>query len=1309
MATGSELGTTFVLASVGVVIVIISLLAAPRLLRRDGARQGRRRCCYWRLALTRLLNFPRRFRRLCSCCCRRAKWENQEFFSEGKLPPHVPLRCHEDAQDALLNRPSAWAADLGATCSWRFRLLQTPRDAERLACSQRTAEDDAGWHEVPVPSNWQMLGYCPPNYTNIVYPFTAVPLLRAPWVPRANPTGVYQTRFDVSGKWLDGRRVRLCFNAAGPALMVWVDGQYVGYSQDSMTPAEFDITDVLRGKRCVADGDAVADASTSASAHLLGPIAAPESLGRSEDEPLGAGEHVLFAAVPTWCDGSYMEDQDQWWLTGLHRTVEVYSVPSACCIADYAIDTNFSSTEGGLLKVSVKFEGKTCWECPELLVPDVTPWSAETPVLYTLVLELLDSDGRSLQIESAKVGFRCVDIFDGQLRVNGRPIVVAGANVHEMHPTRGKALTEEDMLRDIQMLKQGNFNAVRNSHYPHHRRWYELCDEHGLYVVDEANIETHGFATNLAMSALACDPTWCPQFLHRTKNMMERSKNHACVIVWSLGNESGWGPNFAACAKMLRMEDVQKRPVQYEGAEGHGDAVFFFGDGQGPDSDIICPMYWGPHMILPLAVPGFCAGDTDVERPIILCEYTHAMGNSNGSLRSYWDLFWSSAPEHRRIQGGFVWEWADGGVKVPMAPMSSAAKKEPVDGAASVGGVKRGGCAENGSSGGAAATRSSVATATAAAEDGPSYYLNGEYGYGGDFGPNSGSGDAHFICDGLLFPDRTPHPAYFEAKRLQQPVAFDLATSPAELQQQLAAAAKAADVELTLQLSVLNRYTFLTLDHLEFRWRVRNAFGDELSSLGPTEAAPIVAGARSTLTLHVKAPRGKAEDDSDQPWACGLWLQVEARLRRATALLPAGFVVAEQGFTLLPPRALPLVPAQEGSAAEAVCRGSLPPLLHCPSANGVPGPPVLRGSRETGGEVTIEAANYVAKVADGHLVSFRSFSAGAAATDGTLGKEMLAAPALAHCLHRAPTDNDRCGADCFIPWLLRVPGLPRLLSSMKLLSFNASWHLAGLPNLVPSPARRRLQWDSDAEGNPCLQVVDEVVAARTVCFDTETLYTFTASEILVRFSVAACDAVLGLPALPRIGAQLTAAPRLARLTWLGRGPGETYPDRKAGADWAVHRGDVDDQHVDYIVPSENGGKADVHWAALTDPLEPGHGLLLRYGCDQEAPPDEVPGDAPASRRPAGTSGAQLSVSRWTRQELEVARHRHELPLWGCPEALRRRPIQVHLDTAHSGVGGAGAGGEKLWATASQFLITPRGSPWKYTISLRALTAATWPA
>merc|ERR1740123_859434 len=419
------------------------------------------------------------------------------------------------------------------------------------------------------------------------------------------------------------------------------------------------------------------------------------------------------------------------------------------------------------------------------------------------------------------------------------------------------------------------------------------------------------------ISSLACDPAWRGQFIHRTENMFRRARNHACIIAWSLGNESGYGPNFAACARWIRASDLQCRPVQYEGGSETGDAVLTMGNGQTADSDIVCPMYAWPEEVERLSADG-------QERPVILCEYDHCLGNAGGSLATFWnELFWSNAPSHRRAQGGFIWEWIDGAISVPQMP------------------------------------------------GGP----RSELGYGGDFGPTSGVLDSNFIVDGIVFPDLTPHPSYIEAKRLQQPIAFQAACSD------IPADASHAYVELRVH----NRYTFRSLAGLELHWQARNAMGNWVD--GSLPAPSVDAGGTASLTLSLPL-LGTAFR------YCGLWLHIEACLLGAVPHASHGFVVAEQGFTIVAPK--PIDPSMQ----RVLCCGSVPPLGDLQ--------PTCDGSRvvleHTSGSVTIRAAAYVAEIQGGHLVSLR-----APGGPELLAQLPLLSPgetAFGHCFARAPTDDD---------------------------------------------------------------------------------------------------------------------------------------------------------------------------------------------------------------------------------------------------------------------------------------------------------------
>ncbi len=635
-------------------------------------------------------------------------WAHPETVQLGRLPARASLTPFPDAESARAYMPEASPWRLSLNGDWRFSLAARPQVIpEDFA---RADFDDAGWASLPVPSNWTMHGYDRPHYTNVQMPFDLSP----PNVPDENPTGLYRTRFALPPGW-DGRRVVLHVGAAESVLYVWLNGRAVGMGKDSRLPQEFDLTPFL-----AADG-----------------------------------ENRLCCAVVKWSDASFVEDQDQWWMGGIFRDVFLYATGRTFIADIFARAEPDAAFVNGRLTVTTKLgfsgapqngwsvetqlydaAGKAVLAAPltdgiradnrthnpyrgplsrVVQTADVTAprlWSSETPVLYTVVVSLISPEGEVVEATSARVGFRRVELGDRELLINGRPVMIAGMNRHEHDPLRGKAITRESMIADIRLMKQFNVNAVRASHYPNAEAWYDLCDEYGLYVIDEANLEAHAFLHDLCR-----DPRYAAQFVERAARMVERDKNHPCVAAWSLGNESGYGPNHDAMAGAIRGLDPS-RPLHYEGATWAWDETYTpIPHGLLTDpasrsgkraSDLICPMYPPIEAMVRWAE----ADDPADRRPMILCEYSHAMGNSNGSLGDYWDAFRA----HHGLQGGFIWEWCDHGL-------------------------------------------------TKHTEDGRAYVA-----YGGDFGdtPN----DLNFCCDGIVGADRVPHPALWEFKVLAQPVAI---------------------------------------------------------------------------------------------------------------------------------------------------------------------------------------------------------------------------------------------------------------------------------------------------------------------------------------------------------------------------------------------------------------------------------------------------------------------------------------------------------------------------------------------------------
>lgn len=750
-------------------------------------------------------------------------WENPEITSLNKLPPRATFTSFPRAGDARAHdrAESAWRLSLDG--EWRFRLAPDPLTAARWL--EGRSDDVPPETPIVVPGNWELQGHGRPHYTNIQMPFPHEP----PQVPEANPTGIYRRTFVIPPAWRD-RRIVVHFGSADSVLCVYLNGTAVGLSKDSRLPAEFDLTPLVR------------------------PDAANE----------------LTAVVIKWSDASFVEDQDMWWLAGLPREVFLYATPRT-----YLGDLFFkpildeSCTRAELeLTVSIGFAGElpAAGLAVEVQLFDARNhavftkplrsavstkrsqhdhlrgmarfraaipssrlrlWSAEQPHLYRLLVSLHSPDGDSHT--SVRIGFRQIVVRDRNLLVNGRRVLIKGVNRHEHDETHGKAVSRDLMLRDITLMKQFNVNAVRCSHYPNDPRWLELCDEYGLYVIDEANIESHAFHNQL------CDnPRYATAWLDRTMRMVVRDKNHPSVILWSLGNESGYGPNHDAAAGWVRGYD-DSRPLHYEAAVSRGLSKLTWAHGSRV-TDIICPMYaslgqlkaWcdfavkhapssspaadvlggtpllrAAAMLSPIVLeaarppPLLPIPLHPLDRPVILCEYSHAMGNSNGSLADYFALF-KSIPG---LQGGFIWEWCDHGLR----------QHTP---------------------------------------DGRAYWA-----YGGDFGdtPN----DANFVCDGLVWPDRTPHPALWEHKKLAQPVAIELVGhSPRKT-----------------RLRIRNEQDFSSLGWLRGRWEL--LIDGVVTKRGALPRLDLASGANRVVALPIRPLAASGERHlnvryftaRDTPWA----------------------------------------------------------------------------------------------------------------------------------------------------------------------------------------------------------------------------------------------------------------------------------------------------------------------------------------------------------------------------------------------------------------------------------------------------------
>jgi beta-galactosidase len=561
----------------------------------------------------------------------RPEWDNPAVVDVGTERPRATLVAYPDAALARAGEParSPWIRSLNG--EWKFRYSPSP--AARPVAFFEPRFDDSSWPSIAVPSNWELGGFGMPIYVNSGYGFDVN--RQDPRPPRDdNPVGSYRRRFEVPADWA-GRQVFLRFAGVDSAFYVWVNGERVGYSEDSRTPAEFDITRRVK-----------------------------------------PGANVVAVEVYRWSDGSFLEDQDMFRLSGIFRDVTLWSA-APLRIADVEVHTDLDAAyRDATLLVTARLanaaaaatatvaldlldaDGRTVASAStrvnapanggaparfSLPVRGPRQWTAETPYLYRALLTLKDAKGQVIEVIPTDVGFREIEIKGGRLLVNGRAVLFKGVNRHEHSPDTGHYVDRALMIRDIELMKQHNVNAVRTSHYPNAEEWYELTDRYGLYVIDEANLECHGFGTN-ERNRLSNDPAWTPAYVARAEAMVERDKNHPSIVLWSLGNECGDGPNIAAEYAWAKKRDPS-RPVHYEGATNHG----------GTSADVNSFMYPTPDRMVERM-------KARPDMPLLLCEYTHSMGNSNGGLKEYWDIFYAD----NNAQGAFVWDWVDQGIRQPV-------------------------------------------------------------------------------------------------------------------------------------------------------------------------------------------------------------------------------------------------------------------------------------------------------------------------------------------------------------------------------------------------------------------------------------------------------------------------------------------------------------------------------------------------------------------------------------------------------------------------------------------------------------------
>ncbi|QZE15222.1 DUF4981 domain-containing protein [Halosquirtibacter laminarini] len=604
-------------------------------------------------------------------------WENPLCIGRNKERPHAAFIPY------VTSKPSPWIEDRynsGLIQSlngiWKFHYVDRPSDRPNNFYQENY--DVSSWKEIQVPGNWEMQGFGTAIYTDVAYPFPANP----PHIPHDyNPVGSYRRSFDIPNNW-KGKTIFIHFGGVKSACYLWVNGKKVGYSQGSKTPAEFDITSLLRSKN----------------------------------------NHVSLE-VYRYSDGAYLEDQDYWKVSGIERDVFLVAREKEH-VRDFKIEATLDSAyRDGVL------DALLYWNAPvkkkhhltfvlmapngekivrrnvivqkrdsvsrfSVVIPNVKQWNAETPTLYRLLVIDQDRKRRVQESFSKNIGFRTVEIKHGTLRVNNVPILIKGVNRHEHDPKNCRTISVESIVQDIRIMKQHNINAIRCSHYPNREEFYDLCDKYGMYVVDEANIESHGMGYDKDKT-LACKPEWEKAHMDRTQRMFYRDRTHPSIIIWSLGNEAGFGPNFEKTYQWLKAHD-KTRPVQYEQS------------GYNEFTDIVVPMYARPYHLKAHV-------NHLRKRPYIMCEYAHAMGNSVGNLKDYWDLIY----KYDQLQGGFIWDWVDQTIAL------KDSLKRPF------------------------------------------------WGYGGDLGFVGVPNDSNFCANGLVAADRSLHPHIKEVKKIYQNIHFE--------------------------------------------------------------------------------------------------------------------------------------------------------------------------------------------------------------------------------------------------------------------------------------------------------------------------------------------------------------------------------------------------------------------------------------------------------------------------------------------------------------------------------------------------------
>jgi len=973
-------------------------------------------------------------------------------FSSSRSALEDAMRGPEERKGIWSESPqdTSWVLSLNGT--WKFRLFDTPEEGLATDVMQ-VAFDDTAWEEIHVPGAWAMQGFDKPHYTNVIMPFEAV----WPHLPQIKHAGVYRRKFIVPESWLGGKYI-LRIGSAESLVIVWLDGELVGFSKDSRLPAEFHVK-VQRGKT-----------------------------------------HLLTLMVVQYTDASFIEDQDQWWLGGLHRSV-LLLYRSSLSLQDMRIQASLENQRGTIDVTATVAPydvptgsqqkctlGCTLYDCNGKLINQSMAdmphsyyhdgfshifrftidspalWSHENPARYFCVLSILDVENhREIDAVAQAFGFRSIAIKDNALLINGRRVFIQGVNRHEFSETGGRTLTTQEMIADIKLLKTHHFNAVRGAHYPNDERWYELCDRYGLYLIDEANIEAHAYYNQLCR-----DPAWSEAFLARAQRMVLRDKNHPSIILWSLGNESGYGPNQDLIAGWIRSYD-DSRPLHYEGAIrpewGQGPYSLETLERGTSVTDIVCPMYPSIDLIADYDAHG------SGRRPLIMCEYSHAMGNSNGSLSDYWETIRAST----YLQGGFIWEWTDHGI---------------LDGRArNIGPV------------------SQIPPGANASWAKP-------WRYGGDFGDTPS--DLDFVCDGLVFPDRSLKPAMEECSFVFQPLEIALDCS----------SISEGNSANAILLTIRSRRSFAPLGPLTLQWQLTCADPSAPALLEEGKLDAGWLGAQESKSF-VLAPKFFASQEPSYGFK---------------------FAITSTEYSILV-RIMGPDPILNGERLEY---GKASQVLRLQATKKA----CAKGVPKDSSKQHIEA--HFSK--EGFIDDIVGFAP-------EREKFHFLQSSLKPLLFRAPTQND--GLKNFIS----LRGKPEFAFYYEHKAMYP-WLDVGLDELSPSVVQ-----DSTNTATLSRRVVHQLVSKKSIrCGTLSQEWIFDdPSMITLWITLRLNDCV---PEYPRIGLRTLLAPNLVEVEWFGRGPHENYPDRKSSALMGRYAMCPEGLIVPYIVPQENGSRGDTRFVAL---------------------------------------------------------------------------------------------------------------------------------